>query len=285
MQMFGISAVIEKIHAVFKVHDTRIKKLELSICENRYVRDLETELAQALERIKALERNIVVQSPQIFDDLLEDSLTQSLKLFFGKHTFWQLQMSDDRSDLIDFMHKLKTYTNNTIYGYLVHWSSGSTTVGYVGESCDKQDASRRPRVILGDLKCIEAHNATGESMLLHSLQKNSDAVDKITYFVACNTGSFIEKEATKKMESELYQVLNGEDGKRVLPTGDVVSIDEGINWLYQYPKIDPKNMLSSSMKRSYADNIHQQRGGGREHSLREFKESWKNFGKSTGFFL
>lgn len=285
MEMLGITAIIEKIHAVFKVHDRRIKNLEAIAVKDKYIAQLESRLSSAFERIHRLEQNTRVQSSKIFDDLLEDSLTQDLKLFFSKHTFWKLQMSDNRSDLIDFMHRLKRYTNNTMYGYLVHWSSGATTVGYVGESCDRQDASRRPRVILGDLKSIESHNATGESMLLHSLQKNSDVVDKITYFVACNTGSFIEKEVTKKMESELYQVLNGEDGKRVLPTGDVVSIDEGINWLYQYSKIDPKNMLSSMAKRSYADNLHRQQGGGREHSLREFKESWKNFGESTGFFL
>lgn len=286
MQVFGISEIIEKIHAVFKFHDSRLKKLENS----RYTAQLESRLSTAFERIYLLEQKLEMQSPKIFDDLLikedsHDTLFDKVSRYFNQLQDWRFKISDNRHVLIEHINRHKQRTQNTIYGYLITWSNDKTTVGYVGESCDKSEGpTKRPEIMLGVSKSLSSHNVSGESVLLWDIMNQTKLIKKITYFVGCNLGKHIEKETkeTKEMENKLYEILGGQNRCRVSIEGDIISVENWIEWLTDQSSMD------RSVGYRYAQKIHHNGSLGREHCFNIEKSDglyWKKFARECGFFI
>ena len=285
MQVFGISEVIEKIHAVFKFHDSRLKKLENS----RYTAQLESRLSTAFERIYLLEQKLEMQSPKIFDDLLikedpHDTLFDKVSRYFKQHQDWVFEISKSRHKLIEYIDRYKHSTQNTVYGFLITWSNGKTTVGYVGESCSKSKGpTKRPEIMLGGCPSLQDHNASGESVLVWDICQNTSLIKDITYFVACNQGEYIPRYTkTQDMEKELYTLLDGQVEKRVSREGKIIPIEDWIMWLTS------QSSLPSRLGERYARNEHHNMPEGRENCFHDTKAdglAWKEFSRERGFII
>ena len=202
------------------------------------------------------------------------SLEEKLIGFFNRRPQWNLKISTDRRNLVQFINAHKQITKNTVYGYLITWKGGETTVGYVGESCNSREPHKRPRIILGNCRSIEMHNTAGESILLNDIRRRQGIIDKMVYFVACNTGPYMSKSTVQTLERNLYSTLGGYDGKRILPTGEIVSVEDWIMWLNRQACVPP------DLGKSYASWK-----GGREKSIQKYKGRWVQYASTTGFFV
>ena len=107
------------------------------------------------------------------------SLEEKLIAFFNRRPQWNLKISPNRRNLVQFIKTHQRITKNTMYGYLITWKSGETTVGYVGESCNSREPHKRPRIILGNCRSIEMHNTAGESILLNDIRTREGIIDKM----------------------------------------------------------------------------------------------------------
>ena len=202
------------------------------------------------------------------------SLEEKLIAFFDRRPQWNLKISPNRRNLVHFIKTHQRITKNTMYGYLITWKSGETTVGYVGESCNSREPHKRPRIILGDCRSIEMHNTAGESILLNDIRTREGIIDKMVYFVACNTGPYLSKSTVRTLEKSLYSTLGGYDGKRIMPTGEIVSVEDWIIWLNRQAWIPQEIGISYASWK-----------GGREKSIQKHKDLWVQYADATGFFV
>ena len=260
LNIFGIQTILDG-------YEKRIIRLEK---DNRKLRETNEVFRTHLTHLMARNNRPLAQEKR-----LPVTLKDKLISFFDRRPQWNLKTSTNRRNLIQFINEHKEVTKNTLYGYLISWKDGETTVGYVGQSSAKTRSTDRPRIILGSCRSIDNHNAAGESILLNDISIHSQGtIKEIVYFVACNTGPYINNAANKTLEKNLYSTLGGQDGKRTMPSGQIVSVEQWIMWLNRQAWVPQEIGTRYASKK-----------GGRERSIHEHKDLWVKYAEGTGFFV